>query len=69
MSTEQATEAGIDNYCIAFDQPFWLKAVEVSKSESLDIVCRLGGFHMMVSFLGSIGMVMAGSGLAEVLEC
>ena len=39
------------------------------KSEGLNIVCRLGVFHMLMSFLGSIGAVMSGSGLCEVLEC
>ena len=32
----------------------------------MEIVCRLGGFHTLMSFLGSIGNVMAGSGLEEV---
>lgn len=32
------------------------------------IVLRLGAFHMEMSFLGSIGYLMAGSGLQEVLE-
>src|SRR6218665_621317 len=34
-----------------------------------NIVIRLGGFHMIMSYLGSIGAVMAESGLAEVLQC
>ena len=32
------------------------------------MVCRLGGFHTMMSFLGSIGTLMAGSGLSDALE-
>jgi hypothetical protein len=32
------------------------------------MVCRLGGFHTIMSFLGSIGSVMSGSGLEQVLE-
>ena len=31
------------------------------------IVIRLGGFHTLMSFLGSVGMVMDGSGLREVM--
>ena len=31
-------------------------------------MCRLGGFHTLMSFLGSIGKLMARSGLAEVFE-
>jgi len=53
---------------ITFDQPLWLKAVEICKAASLNsIVCRLGGFHVLMSFLGSIGTVMSGSGLQELM--
>lgn len=34
----------------------------------LNIVCRLGPFHMLMSYLGSLGGVMSGSGLSEVLH-
>ena len=34
----------------------------------MDIVCRLGGFHLLMSFLGSIGHLMGGSGIEELLE-
>jgi hypothetical protein len=33
----------------------------------LNIVVKLGGFHIILSFLGSIGFFMRGSGLEEVL--
>ncbi|CAG2245619.1 unnamed protein product [Mytilus edulis] len=33
-----------------------------------NVVVRLGGFHTEMSFLGSIGRLMSGSGLKEVLE-
>ena len=32
------------------------------------IVLRLGAFHMEMSFLGSLGHLMAGSGLKELLQ-
>lgn len=58
---------------ITFDQPLWWKALTIIVSESLEsdlrrIVLRLGGFHAEMSFLGSIGHLMAGSGLKEMLE-
>lgn len=31
------------------------------------VVVRLGGFHLLMSFMGAIGAVMAGSGLKELL--
>ena len=34
----------------------------------MPIVLILGGFHMMMSFAGSIGTLMAGSGLSSALE-
>lgn len=34
-----------------------------------NVIVRLGGFHLLMSFLGSIGYVMAGSGLKEALSC
>lgn len=34
--------------------------------KKLNIVCRLGGFHLLMSFLGSIGTLMKGSGIEEL---
>ena len=34
----------------------------------MNMVCRLGGFHTIMSFLGSVGKLMSGSGLSELLE-
>ena len=65
---EQAHKIGINTPVITFDQSLLLKAIEVIKSHSLNVVCRLGGFHTIMSYLGSIGCIMAGSGLEEVLE-
>ena len=58
---------------ITFDQPLWWKslAMQLSQPEGSPIqriVLRLGAFHMEMSFLGSIGHLMAGSGLKELLE-
>ena len=64
---EQALKLGLPTACITFDQPLWLKDVNINYSENLDIVVRLGGFHMLMSFLGSIGMLTEGSGLETVL--
>ena len=54
--------------CITFDQPLWLKPVEISSEKSLEIVCHLGGFHTLKSFLGSVGTSMKGSGLSECMQ-
>ncbi len=55
---------------VTFDQPLYQKASEiVAASRDLDkVIVRLGGFHLLMSFLGSIGHIMTGSGLAELWE-
>ena len=42
--------------------------MEITKSKSLNVVCRLGGFHLLISFLGSIGKVMEYSGILELFQ-
>jgi hypothetical protein len=37
-------------------------------SELKSIVIRLGGFHLLMSYMGSIGYIMGGSGLADLWE-
>ncbi len=58
---------------VTFDQPLYWKAYLIMKSEPSfseinGIVLKLGGFHTLMSFLGSIGHIMDGSGLQEILE-
>ncbi|XP_053373150.1 uncharacterized protein LOC123533634 [Mercenaria mercenaria] len=58
---------------LTFDQPLFQKATYIincqnEKSPLRKLVLRLGGFHTEMSFLGSIGHLMAGSGLQELLE-
>lgn len=64
----QAEKLDISTPCLTFDQPLWLKAVEIIKAKAMNIVCRLGGFHTLMSFMGSIGSMMKGSGIEEALE-
>lgn len=57
---------------ITFDQPLYSKAREMvaasdSSSNLCKVVVKLGGFHMLMSFLGSMGYIMDGSGLKEAL--
>ena len=44
------------------------KAVENTKSKSMNVVCRLVGFHLLMSFLGSIRIVMECSGISELFQ-
>lgn len=56
---------------VTFDQPLFIKARDIVESgmypEVSCVVVRLGGFHLLLSFMGCIGMIMAGSGLKELL--
>ena len=60
---EQAKLLNVTVPFVTFDQPLWLKAIGIIEDANLNIVCRLGGFHTLMSFLGSLGHVMKGSGL------
>ena len=56
-----------------FDQPLYWKAMIIIRSQPDDsdlkcMVRSIGGFHMQMSFLGSIGHLMADSGLHKLLE-
>jgi len=65
---EQANKMNVGTPCVTFDQPLWLKATDIIHTEGLSIICRLGGFHTLMSFLGSIGTLMAGTGLKDVFS-
>ena len=57
---------------LTFDQPLYWKAMEIQKHEKdstvSEIVLILGSFHILMSFLGSIGHLMMGTGLQPLLE-
>ena len=53
---------------ITFHQPLYIKAFETSKFLQMNIVIRLGGFHLLMSFLGRYGSVIEHSGLKDGLE-
>ena len=65
---DQARQMNIVTPCITLDQPLWIKAVEIVLSKGLNVVVRLGGFHSLMSFVGSLGSCMLGSGLEQLLE-
>ena len=55
---------------ITFDQPLWWKAFGLVQSSPhlRPIVLRLGGLHTEMSFVGSVGHLMGGSEIENVLE-
>ena len=65
---EQCKKLNIRMPCVTFDQQLYVIAYNIVSSKNMDIFFRLGGFHQLMSFLGSIGSLMAGSGLRSALE-
>ena len=53
---------------ITFDLPLWIKATRIVLETGMRIVVRLGGFHILKSFLGCIGCIMAELGLEELIK-
>ena len=55
---------------MTFEQPLYEKATKiVAASRDLDkVVVRLGGFHMLMSYLDSIGHIMNGRDLVDLWE-
>lgn len=69
MANEKCRATGQKTCFVTFDQPLYIKAKEIlanSGPELNNVVARLGGFHLLMSFLGTIGSIMGGSGLKEL---
>lgn len=71
--TQHAKRHDLSTPIVTFDQPLWWKAfriihTEPEESELRNVIVRLGTFHALMSFVGSIGHLMAESGLRDLLE-
>ena len=63
-------ERGQKKVVFTCDQQLHKVAVDVKwayPNDFSDVILRLGGMHMLMSFVGAIGSLMAGSGLSEIL--
>jgi hypothetical protein len=66
--SDQARRLGIPSTTITFDQPLFIKGCEVAASKGMtNLVIRLGGFHLLMSAIGSLYATMRGSGVKEAL--
>ncbi len=68
---KQASLAKMCCATLTFDQPLYLKALKIkedSNPEFNHLFVRLGGFHQLMSFLGSGCKMMEASGLEDVWE-
>ena len=69
FAQKEATLYNRDYCLITFDQPLFVKAVDiVSASDDLagSVIIRLGGLHMTFSFMGSDGYIMSDSGMEQL---
>ena len=58
---------------MTYDRPLYKKARDILLQSDLlgelrNVIVRLGGFHMVMSYMGAIGYVMEGSGLLELFS-
>ena len=58
---------------LTFDQPLWWKATMIVANAPIscptrNITLKLGGFHLLMSYVGCIGHLMDGSGLQEIFD-
>ena len=55
---------------VTYDQPLYIKAraivAQLENVQLKNVVVRLGGFHMLMSYLGAIGYIMDESGLEDL---
>ena len=65
---DQATKLGIDTPSITFDQQLWIIALEIVLEKSLKILILLGDFRKIMSFFGSIDIIMDGSGISAMFQ-
>ena len=57
------------NYAvITLNFPIWLKAVDLILSQGMPIIPRLGGFHLMKSYLATFGVIFADSGFHDIIK-
>lgn len=70
-ASELILKEGMKTCIITFDQPLYIKSrdiVEASIFDEVHMVVRLGGFHLLMSYMGCIGQIMAGSGINDILS-
>ncbi|ELU04056.1 hypothetical protein CAPTEDRAFT_206657 [Capitella teleta] len=70
FSRKQSSLHGMETCFVTFDQPLNAKAIKIVASDEIlqGVVVRMGGFHLLMSFMCSVGYIMGGSGLEVLWE-
>lgn len=75
VEARRRADANGQKHCFGtFDQPLCLKAWEILASidpnndphNLSSVIVRLGGFHLLMSYLGAVGMIMQGKEYARI---
>ncbi|KAK3923560.1 Tyrosine--tRNA ligase [Frankliniella fusca] len=68
FASDQCRKQQLKTCFVTFDQPLFMKATEISTGcpELKQVVVMLGGFHLIMSYLGCICEIMSGSGLEDL---
>ncbi|KAE8747077.1 hypothetical protein FOCC_FOCC006215, partial [Frankliniella occidentalis] len=68
FASDQCEKQKQKHCAVTFDLPLFMKATEISNGcpELKKVIVMLGGFHLIMSFLGCIGEIMSGSGLEDL---
>ena len=65
---DQVQKLGVPDFATTFDQPLWLKAMEIVEAKNMKkFVLKLGAFYLLMSVLGSVFHVFEGSGIGDAL--
>ena len=71
-AAEETKKSQQETYLASFNQPLYMKAKDIvssgkyPESELSNIIERLGGFHLLMSYLGSVWYIMGGNGISEL---
>jgi len=71
FAVTKSNESNQKTTFVTFDLPLYMKAKDIVHThgkELSNVIVRLGGFHLLMSFLGCIGYLMTNSGLQEILD-
>ena len=73
FAAEHSKKYNQSSCIVTFDQLLYAKAMEIvltanDENPVASVIVRLGGFHLLMSFMGPIGTIMSGSGIEALWE-
>lgn len=68
ISSQCRKHNAVNPLAVTFGQPLYVKACAIVLSININIIVRLGRFHQLMSFFGSIECAVEGSGQQNAFE-